>query len=1172
MKLSNFVTVRSSYTRSVNLERDLSSREVSRPYVPTSRALQTISRVLDTLNDNPACRSWALIGPYGSGKSAFGLFLSNLLGNPMHQAVQTARSELAIASKATSERLDAAIAESSGFCIITATGSPEPLVLRIARAICAAAEDFLRAKRGRGYRFVRDLRIAIDRDEVTVSRLVGWLAELQSAVANHGGRGVLIVIDELGKFLEYEARHRNGTDIYLLQAIAEHAAEGNRAPLLLVAMLHQAFEQYFAGLGGQLKNEWKKVQGRFESVPYLESTEQVLRIVCSAIGAEFSPAAVERISASSTRAAKAIMNAGAAPTGVVEQDLAEIFQGAYPLHPVSLLILPVLCQRVAQNERTLFSYLGSSEAHGFQSALESTELLDRLPLPYVFPWEIYEYFVLSEPGLVTDQSTHRRWAEVVTAIERLGEPVGPVARLLKTIGVLNIAGAQGGLKASKELLKLCYEPRADGLNIKFESALAALLDRSIVTLRKFNGEYRVWQGSDFDLEAALAEQVQQLGYVEVAQLLNERDALPVVVGRRHVIQTGAVRHVRPVFVGSPNALTKYISDQPVVLVCLAESKEAQSSFVSALAELSDAPQAIAVVLTNGQLLRSAVLEVIALQRIQRASPELANDPIAMRELRDRLAIATDREDRLLKTVLNEPGTSSWWWRGQEHTSVNKRRLQELMSLVLDETYRFTPRIHNELINADRPSPTAIAARNKLVSAMLASSQQEDLGIEKFPAEKAMYRSVLRATGLHVATGQSWAFVDPAANETNLRPTWDLFEHYLQLSENEPLLVSSLFDALSAPPYGLKRGLLPILLVALLITRSDEIAVFEEGQFSPFLTQDVVERIIRSPSIFSVRRFKTDRAKEQLFRIYIEAAAPLSDVPRRLNLVAAAKPFARFMMNLPDFSRRTRSVSTAAQTIRDAFFSSKSPAQLLFYRVPEALGYPSPIDGVNDENVIAMFRKDLQAALLELRVAYHRVLDRLLNQIRQTFFLENRLPLQDVRDRLKGRFSGLSEYTIDVQGLRAFIGRLTDPHGDETQWLVSLGSFLARKPPEKWSDDDVAAADYRLVEFTKRLRDVETLRVHYERRTDAPRDLELILLKSISQARGESELLVAVDANSRAAVEDVRSRIVAALGALENSELAKAALALVVEQLSNAERSDPQPDFDANKPHEGDAHA
>jgi hypothetical protein len=79
MSLAKYIQVSTSYTRSINIERDLVSSEGGRPYIPTSRALQTLGRIAETLHENPAQRAWALIGPYGSGKSAFGLFLSNLL-------------------------------------------------------------------------------------------------------------------------------------------------------------------------------------------------------------------------------------------------------------------------------------------------------------------------------------------------------------------------------------------------------------------------------------------------------------------------------------------------------------------------------------------------------------------------------------------------------------------------------------------------------------------------------------------------------------------------------------------------------------------------------------------------------------------------------------------------------------------------------------------------------------------------------------------------------------------------------------------------------------------------------------------------------------------------------------------------------------------------------------
>ncbi len=118
---------------------------------------------------------------------------------------------------------------------------------------------------------------------------------------------------ELGKFLEYEARHYGANDIFLLQALAEHALAYHDVKLSLVVMLHQAFEQYARGLGESLKYEWAKVQGRFENIPFLESAEQTLRIVAAAIEPEFSKTETDKIQRSAKQMAKSLHKAKAIP-------------------------------------------------------------------------------------------------------------------------------------------------------------------------------------------------------------------------------------------------------------------------------------------------------------------------------------------------------------------------------------------------------------------------------------------------------------------------------------------------------------------------------------------------------------------------------------------------------------------------------------------------------------------------------------------------------------------------------------------------------------------------------------------------------------------------------------------------------------------------------------------
>lgn len=79
----NHIWLNTAYTRSINLARDREAEELVRSYLPTTRALQSLQHIAAGLNqDNIENRALALIGPYGAGKSAFGLFVNALLAGP----------------------------------------------------------------------------------------------------------------------------------------------------------------------------------------------------------------------------------------------------------------------------------------------------------------------------------------------------------------------------------------------------------------------------------------------------------------------------------------------------------------------------------------------------------------------------------------------------------------------------------------------------------------------------------------------------------------------------------------------------------------------------------------------------------------------------------------------------------------------------------------------------------------------------------------------------------------------------------------------------------------------------------------------------------------------------------------------------------------------------------
>jgi hypothetical protein len=1130
MRLADSIKVNTRYTRSINIERDATAGS-AQAYVLTAKARQTLCRILESLDRTEKPRSWALIGPYGAGKSAFGLFLVNLLAKGDAKVAAAARQLLRNSDGGLYAQFEAVTRNKKSLCPIILTGSPDPLSARLFQGMRAAAEGYLGRPRSD---VAKELDRAAKKGTPSANELVRLLSMLQDAVARRKGGGVLLVIDELGKFLDYEARHR-GSEVFLLQALAEHSVRSSQAPFIFVGLLHQSFELYASRLGDELKNEWKKVSGRFEAVPFLETADQTIRVIEAAFVRTLPKQLAARVEQESDRLASQLAKLECLPSGFARQDACRIFSRCYPLHPVSLLLLPTLCQKVAQNERTLFSYLGSHEPHGFLERLQRLVITEELP--WIKPSDIYEYFILNQPGLTVDHGTHRRWAEVVTALERLGDAPSAELELIKTVGILNIIGSQSGLKASEGVLSACIGDRE-----KLQRTIASLTRQSTITYRKYSGEYRVWQGTDFDLDAAMIEAKAQFGQADISELLNAARPISPIVARRHTIATGTLRFFAPIFVGRTSIGKVHPRKDPTMFLCVAETAEQEEDFSKKLLSLTG--PSVGAIYRNGLAVCDAILEVQALRRVQRHSQELANDPVAQRELKDRLAAAQAIERQAVLSIIENPETTHWFIAGERLEVVDKRALQVRISALLNAVFNKAPLIKNELVNRDSPSSNAIAGRKKLFLAMLDRPHEKDLGIEKFPAEKAMYRSILRATKLHALQGGRWAFQAPPKGKDDIariRPAWDAVMALLNEKDGPAISVESIYALLSREPYGIKEGILPILLVAMYQAMNKEFAMCEAGQFVPFLTQEVLEGLLKTPAAYTLQRVRTNTAQRALHSAYASVLLGQPSAQSEVSLIAMLQPLAKMIMSLPDYSRRTRRISGEAVAVRDLFLSAKTPVQLLFSDIPKACGIELA-EGGDLQKQSEAFATVLKRVLNEIKVAYHALLNDVTEALRTAFGLRASLQLHEIREAIQARCQGLDVFTIDQQGLKAFLGRLSDPFGDESQWLVSVATFLARKPPEKWSDEDLQACEFRLREFVSRLNDLRQLQLHYERgKAEAGQHFEAALLRLISTEGGESQAVVTLDKRTKDFVQEKARDLVAALERLPSDEVRLATL-------------------------------
>ena len=1138
MKLADRIKVNTRYTRSANVERDSGAVATVSAYCPTSRGLALLEDVASALGGDNTPRAWSLIGPYGSGKSTFGVFLHALLG-----AGNAASVEAAKVVGRQSRSLATRFRRQKPWCRVALTGSPEPLSRRLLTALDAAAAAFWEGRSGRKPRVLQDIRDACAKKQVPESHLLTLVDRLQAALERVGAGGLLLVIDELGKFLEFEAREREGNmgSTYLLQELAERSytgrSTGRKANLMLFVLQHQSFDMYAAGMGEQLQNEWAKVQGRFQTVSFVETTEQTLRVLAAAFEHDLTELEQNGIRQWSAKSAKALADAKALPVGLAKDAAAQLFTACYPMHPIALLALPVLCTRFAQNERTLFSYFGSNEPHGFRQAVERLEHLGE----WVRPSDVFDYFVQTQPPTLAAPLAQRTWAEVVTAVDRAertaqetqvaGRASGSLTALVKSVGLLNLTTGSQGLQATQAVLGQLFKTKQ-----AFKQALAAPLAASILQYRKFADEYRVWQGTDFNIDEHVARERDKLGRVDLARTLTERGETAPIVARRHSIETGALRCFKVVYADAGTTRPKE-DGGPAVVFFLAEKPADEALFHAARKDARAGE--VWVLHTNGAALRAAIVDVLALERVQQGAQEVASDPVAAREVKEQLKTARAVERQALNAILRDPAASDWHWGRKQLRVSDRRTLQAALSNVMDRIYPHSPKVRNELINRDRLSSQAAAARNKLFAAMLDRADQPGLGIAKYPPERAIYRSVLERGGLHAKDESGkWKLAPPPDEDAlRLKPAWARLDALFEASEALPVSAEQLMEGLAAPPIGMKRGLFPLFFLHYYLLNRHEIAFYDEGAYSPTLAYEHLERLVRRPDLFAFQRFRVAGVRASLFNEYSQA---LFGEKRQVALLELARPLASFLLGLPDYAQKTRRLSEPALRVRQALTLAKSPEKLLFKDLPEACGYGG---ATKPEG----FAEHLISALREMNGAYATMLDEMRTMLCGGFGCPADTQIGELRSVAMGRCHGLDRYTVDVKGLKSFIRRAMERGRSDEDWLEYVLTFLGQKPPSKWTDQDRSTAEYRLAEFSARLRDLQRLKLYYDERGESAADgMDVILLKTLSRDQGEIDEAVPIDGHVAKAIADAKRRVDEVLNEVGDDKLRLALVAWIAQ--------------------------
>jgi len=1047
--LDSLVRIRQHGLRSIQVENDLGNQGITENYVLTAQSRTSLSRVLQNLTQKNHSRSWTLTGPYGSGKSYFSLFLMNL-ACVQQSAHSFTVSQLRSVDPELTQQAEVAfhLKESRGLLPIAITGFRASL-------IDCLKHGFLRAidKLGKGQTLI-DLRQELGKwTAATESRtVIQWTQNLVSAITSgdYGYHGVLLVFDEMGKPLEFASTHSENVDVYLLQELAEFANRSGNTPFLFIGILHQGFERYAATLDQATQREWNKVQGRFEDIAFQEPPNQQTRLLAKTIETLDLNRIHEEVPCLVETAQNAI-RAGWSPSLMKEEEFLEICRGAYPFHPSTLVALPYLFKRLAQNERSIFAYLASYEPFGFQEFLHSHSTPSFLRLP-----DLFDYLVANFQAKLYASNRARALTET---LERLNTATGLnnlEIDIVKSIGLLNWLSEVSSIQANETLLSNALIGEGNS-HQEIRKAITELKKRSVIVFRKHSRTYAVWQGSDVDIEERMVAAQQQVGgSFGLAESVQRHLPPRPLIARRHSYQTGTLRffEVRYVdFVTRDQVLLNPKTGvSGLVLLCLAASQSEVEGFAAwaGQPETRAAENVLIGITKRTARLGELLYDLRCYHWIEENTPELRDDAIARKELFVRInSIETIIQSELDNSVslhrLTNSSSCLWKYKGVDLSINDNEGISQILSKICDDLYPSSPKIWNELINRRNLSSQSAAARRNLIEAMLLRSQQPQMGIEGYPPERSMYESLLLGGGLHqeVENGK-WRITGPASlDPLNLLPAWKAIKSFVFTFPPEPRPLVNLFQQLMLPPYGITEGVLPVLLCAFLQVHADETTMYREGTLLVDPSVPDWEVLLRRPELFAVAGCQVTGNR----------ALVIARIARGLNtpptVMAVVRALVRQLRSLPEYAWRTQKISKEAIGLRKVIETAHSPEKLLFLDLPQALSL-EPIAGDQlDEQALEEFFNRLNLTLSELATATPKRRE----WARDIFLEACALPTGNEGWRMFVDIAREMNEKTHNPNLAPLVKRTAEA-ADQTTALESALALLANRPLRAWTDLDV----------------------------------------------------------------------------------------------------------------------
>lgn len=556
--------------------------------------------------------------------------------------------------------------------------------------------------------------------------------------------GIIIVFDEFSKFIESSSGMNNSMDLKILQDFSELCSRSKSPQMHLVCVTHKTINEYISRIPQEKIDAWRTIEGRFREILFNTTSQQNYELISNATNKDINIVS-ELLDKSSEKLTKHFRNGEELFDVTNEEYYERIVKGCFPLSPYTTYALPIISEKVAQNERTLFTYLSKDEPNSLINVINSNEGECRV----VTIDQLYDYFEPLFKRETFNEAIYDIWIKVDTALKIVYSELDK--RIIKALGIIYILNDFHQLAPKEDLIRRALIVD----NKDFDESINNLRDFNILVLRKSSETLDFIPLSSVDINqkitSVLEAKFKEPNYTNILmELVNLKYILP----KRYNDKYKMTRFFKRIFM-TMDEMTAYskgehlledFSTDGIVIDLVYFDKSELVEVETWRKKINDSR--VVIVIPNEPIqITNDISEYKAISYLRDDKEFLSQDKAIESQIE---ILYEDIVEKIVEYVMKNYDLSSDLCSvlidGEQYCELTTNTISKKFSEICKSNFGKSPIINNELINKNEVSVPIRKARDIIIS-MILDETYKDFDYSKNSAECSIFRATVKNLGL-----------------------------------------------------------------------------------------------------------------------------------------------------------------------------------------------------------------------------------------------------------------------------------------------------------------------------------------------------------------------------------------------------------------------------------------